>query len=259
MGVGLYLIMLDNNGYVVYHPSIRQILDNDETHSQKRASHSIDLDTFEIPISSQEVFDLMIHEIIDGKSNKMTLLNWKRDGSRLLRRVTEYVYAPIFNTPFSIILASPNSFGHFYIKAIDQPEFYDQRVKGLFYSDVKTFIQLLNCTYTFYDFVKKTTIKLDRSDSCISEILASADHLLSVKLDLVLNEHIFESTEDTVFIQYPQAVRSLFYGSYSGVTFHQSVNLLDDIEINLPDAEKFLLSFEQKYYFRTIEFSDFLR
>lgn len=180
-------------------------------------------------------------------------------GSRLLKRVTEYVYAPIFNTPFSIILASPNSFGHYFIKAIDQPEFYDNRVKGLFYSDVKTLIQLLNCTYKFYDFVKKTTIKIDRFDSCITEVLSFPDHILAIKLDLVLNEHIYESTEDIVFVQYPDAIKSLFYGSYSGVTFHQAVKYLDDIIINLDDGEKSLLSFEQKYYLRTIEFSDYLR
>ena len=79
MGVGLYLIMLDNNGYVVFHPSIRQEI-ADGANDFKGTSHSIDLNKFEIPFNNHEEFESLEHDMIDKKTGRRVLMNWKRDG-----------------------------------------------------------------------------------------------------------------------------------------------------------------------------------
>ena len=64
MGVGIYIIMLDNNGYLVFHPSIKKEITKDDFNF-KGSSHSIDLNKFEIPIDNDEEFEHLEHEMID--------------------------------------------------------------------------------------------------------------------------------------------------------------------------------------------------
>lgn len=115
MGVGIYLIMLDNNGFIVFHPSIKKEISNSQF-DYKGTSSSIDLDRFEIPIHNDDEFEELEHEMIDQiLTSNRTLDNWKREGLRVIRRRTEYVFAPVSKTPFSVALASPSSFGRYYI------------------------------------------------------------------------------------------------------------------------------------------------
>ena len=78
MGVGIYIIMLDNNGFIVFHPSIKKEITNN--FNVKGTSNSIDMDRFEIPIDNDEEFELLEHEMIDEKTGNKTLDNWKREG-----------------------------------------------------------------------------------------------------------------------------------------------------------------------------------
>ncbi|RNA43662.1 voltage-dependent calcium channel subunit alpha-2 delta-3 isoform X2 [Brachionus plicatilis] len=77
MGVGIYIIMLDNNGFIVFHPSIKKEITNN--FNVKGTSNSIDLDRFEIPIDNGEEFEMLEHEMIDEKTGNKTLNNWKRE------------------------------------------------------------------------------------------------------------------------------------------------------------------------------------
>lgn len=115
MGVGIYLIMLDNNGFIVFHPSIKKEIANSQ-YDYKGTSSSIDIDRFEIPIDNDDEFEQLEHDMIDQMlTSNRTLDNWKREGLRVIRRRTEYVFAPVLKTPFSVALASPSSFGRYYI------------------------------------------------------------------------------------------------------------------------------------------------
>ena len=90
--------------------------------------------------------------MIDEKTSNMTLENWKRDGLRVIRRKTEYVYTSIPNTPFSIAIASPSSFGRYYIDLPhDKEPTYNAKIREIISSHKRyeTTIQLYNCSYNY--------------------------------------------------------------------------------------------------------------
>ena len=82
MGVGIYIIMLDNNGFIVFHPSIKKEI-SESKYDYKGTSHSIEMEKFEIPIGNEYEFEMLEHEMIDQKTGNMTLNNWKREGKQL--------------------------------------------------------------------------------------------------------------------------------------------------------------------------------
>ena len=82
MGVGIYIIMLDNNGFIVFHPSIKKEIALSQF-DFKGTSHSIDMQKFEIPIENDEEFEQLEHEMIDQVS-KLHLSKVKSKTNQLL-------------------------------------------------------------------------------------------------------------------------------------------------------------------------------
>lgn len=225
MGVGIYLMMIDNNGFIVYHPSIKRELQNAAVDS-KGTSQSIDIEKFEIPINNEEAFMKLEHEMIDEKTNNITLENWKREGLRVTKRYTEYVYTTVANSPFSVAIASPNSFGRFYIDLPPHKESkYSERIEQIVAEGnvYETLISVYNCSYTFTRLTSKIMHPNKYSDFCISYLFQDTSQVLAIKSDLVLHDIFYNIFNFTVFDQHPNLVRSSFYGTFSGITFHLPV------------------------------------
>ena len=223
MGVGIYIIMLDNNGFIVFHPSIKKEITTSDFNF-KGSSHSIDLDKFEIPINNDAEFEELEHEMIDQKTSNKTLDNWKREGLRVIRRRTEYVYTPVSKTPFSVAIASPNSFGRFYIDLPSEKETdYEKRLKDLMKDKFETNIQLYNCTYTYSRLAEKILNPKQYTDYCIRYLFQDKDQVLAIKSDLVFHNIYYNLYNFSIFSEHPNLVKSSFYGTYSGITFYLPV------------------------------------
>jgi hypothetical protein len=248
MGVGIYIIMLDNNGFIVFHPSIKKEIAVSEF-DFKGSSHSIDLDKFEIPIDNDEDFEELEHEMIDQITSNKTLDNWKREGLRVIRRRTEYVYTPVSKTPFSVAIASPNSFGRYYIDLPSEKESeYEKQLKELvlkesaknrFFSN----IQLYNCSYSYIRLSERLTNSNVRqlTDYCIRYLYQDIDQVLAIKSDLVLHNIYYNLFNFSVFNLHRNLVLSSFYGTYSGITFYLPVTFFRnkthfDLSSSKPDA-----------------------
>ena len=162
--------------------------------------------------------------MIDQVTNARVLNNWKREGLRVIKRRSEYVYTPVVNTPFSVAIASPKSFGRFYIRL--NPALKDELneklinlEKGKIYESL---IQVYNCTYTFSKLVERFSSK-SPSDSCIRYLYEDEDQILSVKSDIVLHDIFYSklnSTKSHRSSLTSNQIVSSFYGSYSGLTFY---------------------------------------
>lgn len=299
MGVGIYMIMIDNNGFIVYHPSIKQQISLDS--DSKGTSQSIDLSIFEIPINNDDEFEDLEHEMIEEITNMKTMDNWKREGSRVVRRKTEYVYTSILNTPFAVAIASPSSFGRYYIDLPSEAnEGYEEKIKLIKVDPLKTFdtkIQLYNCSFGFKRLSEKLLNPDKYTDSfCIKYLFTDLDQVLALKSDLIVHDDFYHKFNFSVFRKHPNLVKSSFYGTYSGATFYLPVTLFrpvrnaekklaenpvkdnSDISDNeyydtskyetyknnanlfgMADNIKHTYSFEKNYYTRAIEFSDYLR
>ncbi|CAF0767770.1 unnamed protein product [Brachionus calyciflorus] len=219
MGVGIYIIMLDNNGFIVFHPSIKKEIARNEFNF-KGTSNSIDLDRFEIPIGNDEKFEMLEHEMIDQKTGNMTLDNWKREGLRVIRRRTEYVYTPVSKTPFSVAIASPSSFGRYYIDLPSRKEYdYEHELKDLVKNNFETNIQVYNCSYNYTRLIEKVLNPKLYMDFCIRYLLNDRDQILAIKSDLVFHNLYYQKYNLSMYSEYPNLVRSSFYGTYSGITF----------------------------------------
>jgi hypothetical protein len=224
MGVGIYIIMLDNNGFIVFHPSIRKELGQNTEGNHKGTSASIDLDRFEIPIDNDDQFEELEHEMIDQKTANMTLDNWKREGFRVIRRRTEYVYTPVSRTPFSVAIASPNSFGRFYIDLPSRKEKdYEKQIRELVRNRYESNIQLYNCSYNYTRLSEKILNPRQYSDYCIKYVFSDPDQVLAIKSDLVFHDIYYNLFNFSIFANFPNLVKSSFYGTYSGITFYLPV------------------------------------
>jgi len=111
-----------------------------------------------------------------------TLENWKRQGSRVVRRKTEYVYTSILNTPFAVSIASPNSFGRFYIDlpSDTNDHFSDQidKIRTNPDNQFGTKIQVYNCSYEFNRLSDKiANPEKFRADFCINYLLTDEDQV----------------------------------------------------------------------------------
>jgi hypothetical protein len=223
MGVGIYIIMLDNNGFIVFHPSIKKEITKDDFNF-KGSSHSIDLDKFEIPIDNDEDFEELEHEMIDQITSNKTLDNWKREGLRVIRRRTEYVYTPVSKTPFSVAIASPNSFGRYYIDLPSEKESeYEKQLKELMKNKYESNIQLYNCSYTYTRLSEKILNPKQYTDYCIRYLFSDTDQVLAIKSDLVFHNIYYNLYNFSIFSENQNLVRSSFYGTYSGITFYLPV------------------------------------
>lgn len=82
LGVGPYLFILDNNGFIVYHPGMSKEMQKPLETGQrfKSQSFSFDLNKFEVPIENWDEFEKIEHDMIDQKAGQKTLLNWRREG-----------------------------------------------------------------------------------------------------------------------------------------------------------------------------------
>ncbi len=228
MGVGIYIMMIDNNGFIVFHPSIKQEIANSAFDS-KGSSQSIDIEKFEIPILNEEEFEKLENDMIDEKTDNVTLENWKRDGLRVIRRKTEYVYTSVENTPFSVAIASPNSFGRYYIDLPHENEKdYNEKIKGIISVGRKyeTTIQLYNCSYNYgrlNERILKVKESTEKSDYCMRYLMQDLDQVLAIKSDLSLHSGYYNKFNFSIFSSYPNLVKSSFYGTYSGITFYLPV------------------------------------
>ena len=238
MGVGIYIIMLDNNGFIVYHPSIKQEIAM-SMYDFKGTSHSIDLDKFEIPIDNEKEFEDFEHEMIDQKTNAKILDNWKREGLRVIKRKTEYVYTPILNTPFSVTIASPSSFGRFYIHLPHKLHSdFNQRIKRMDKKRYESLIQVYNCTYSVIKLSERLLNQKGHFDYCIRYLSQDQDQILSVKADLALHEVFYNAFNSCIYSDYPNSIVSSFYGSYSGLTFYMPLGFFKSKSITLLDFPK---------------------
>ncbi len=223
MGVGIYIMMIDNNGFIVFHPSIRRELQNAAADS-KGTSASIDIEKFEIPVENADEYEQLEHDMIDEITGNVTLENWKREGMRVTRRRTEYVYTSVANTPFSVAIASPSSFGRFYI---DLPPIrdieYESELKLLVRNKYETAIQLYNCSYNYTRLVEKILNPKLYSDYCIRYLFTDKDQVRSIKSDLVIHDIYYNNFNFSIFTGHPNLIRSSFYGTFSGITFYLPV------------------------------------
>ena len=231
MGVGIYIIMLDNNGYIVFHPSIKEEMKKSEN-DYKGRSHSVELKSFEIPIENEEDFVELEHRMIDQKTNNQTLQNFKREGIRVVKRETEYVYTPVKDTPFSVAIASPKSFGRYYID-IDhkEEENYNEKLryllKNLTDADLKTRVQVYNCSYDYIDLIKKM---LDNhTDYCLNYSRNDPGQVVAIKADLYIHHLIYYKFNFSMYNSNKNLVRSYFYGTYSGMTFYLPVTFFHNV------------------------------
>ena len=233
MGVGIYIIMIDNNGFLVFHPSIKRELGKGDFDS-KGTSQSIDLDIFEIPINNDEEFESLEHEMIDQKTNNKTLMNWKREGLRVIKRRTEYVYTSVNNTPFSVAIASPSSFGRYYIELpVEKEKEYEKVINVIMNPNspdkkkFDTLIQLYNCSYSYQllsvKLLSGNLITRQNLDYCLRYLLQDSDQVLAIKSDLILHNIYYHLFNYSIFTAYPNLAKSSFYGTYSGITFYLPV------------------------------------
>lgn len=141
-----------------------------------------------MPINNDDDFENLEHEMIDQQTNNMTLLNWKREGLRVIKRRTEYVYTPVFGTPFSVAIASPSSFGRFYIDLPrDRESYYESMLRDLVHKRFDVNIQLYNCSYTYQKLVERLLPNKHFNDYCIKYLFSDKDQVLAIKSDLVLH------------------------------------------------------------------------
>jgi hypothetical protein len=226
MGVGIYIVMLDNNGYIVFHPSLRSEIAKGDF-DYKGTSHSIDLDKFEIPIDNEDAFEEFEHQMVDQTTGTRILDNWKREGLRVYKRRTEYVYTKVDHTPFSVAIASPSSFGRYYLDLKDESDAkFKKKLRELLKNDqkFKSIISLYNCTYTHSQLSKKVLeAQNNLDDFCIKYLLVDPDQVLAIESDLAIHDIYYNVYNFSIHTMYPNLVKSSFYASYSGIIFSMPV------------------------------------
>jgi hypothetical protein len=142
----------------------------------------------------------------------------------VIRRKTEYVYTTVSRTPFSVAIASPSSFGRYYIDLPSEKEvYYEDMIKVLMKNKYETMIQVYNCTYTFTKLSEKLLNSSLYSDYCIKYLFQDPDQILAIKSDLVFHDIYYDKYNFSIFAKHPNLVRSSFYGTYSGMTFYLPV------------------------------------
>lgn len=141
-----------------------------------------------MPIDNDDEFEQLEHEMIDQQTGNKTLLNWKREGLRVIRRRTEYVYTPVPRTPFSVAIASPSSFGRYYIDLPRAKEtYYEEHLKHLANRKFDVNIQLYNCSYNYQKLLERLMSNKHHNDYCIKYLFTDSDQVIAIKSDLVLH------------------------------------------------------------------------
>lgn len=204
---------------------------------------------------------------------------------RVIRRQTEYVYTSVEKTPFTVAIASPNSFGRYYIDLpAEKEKYYDgnltELIKNKTQVNIDTNIQLYNCSYSYFKLAERLIDSKSSNDFCIRYLYIDYDQALAIKSDLTIHNIYYKKYNFSMFNEYQNLIKSSFYGTYSGITFYLPVtfyrpksNNTDNsssksfeteaykMSLNLFgfDSNKHTYSFEKQYYTRSIEFSDYLR
>jgi hypothetical protein len=156
--------------------------------------------------------------MIDQNTGIKTLENWKREGIRVFRRRTEYVYTKVENTPFSVAIASPKSFGRYYIDISNEKDKkYDEKIKKIDPKSIETLIQLYSCSYQFNNLLGK--LYGNNSDYCIKYLQKDSNQISAIKLDLKIHNIVYNLFNYSMYLKYPNLVKSSFYGTYSGKQF----------------------------------------
>ncbi|XP_018912174.2 LOW QUALITY PROTEIN: voltage-dependent calcium channel subunit alpha-2/delta-3 [Bemisia tabaci] len=126
IGANGYAFVITNNGYLLLHPDLRPV----ERGTLKDNYNSIDLteveflddDNDEPREPSLEILRLR-EEMISHNEGKMLDLKMKfhyDDMRRVGAETRHYFYAPLKNTPFTMGLMLPHSYGNYWIKAGDE-------------------------------------------------------------------------------------------------------------------------------------------
>lgn len=165
--------------------------------------------------------------MIERLTSNKTLLNWKREGLRVIRRVTEYVYTPVLKTPFSVAIASPSSFGRYYIDLPHSDEkFYESQLLSITaHKKIDVNIQLYNCSYSYQKLVDRLLPNKAISDYCMKYLFNDKDQVLAIKYDLVMHHDYYSQYNFSIFHEHKNLVKASFYGTYSGLTFYLPVTL----------------------------------
>ncbi|RNA43660.1 hypothetical protein BpHYR1_031945 [Brachionus plicatilis] len=146
------------------------------------------------------------------------------DGLRVIRRRTEYVYTSVDRTPFSVAIASPSSFGRYYIDLPSKKEReYEHKLEHLVHNNFETLIQIYNCTYNYSRLIEKLLQPKQYMDFCIRYLFHDPDQVLAIKSDLVFHDIYYKQYNFSMHLEYANLVKSSFYGTYSGITFFMPV------------------------------------
>lgn len=134
------------------------------------------------------------------------------------------MYASVDRTPFSVAIASPSSFGRYYIDLPSSKERdYEQKLEHLVHNNFETIIQVYNCTYNYSRLVEKLLNPKQYMDFCIRYLYQDVDQILAIKSDLVFHDIYYKQYNYSIHMEYPNLVKSSFYGTYSGLTFFMPV------------------------------------
>ncbi|KAG8191045.1 hypothetical protein JTE90_029487 [Oedothorax gibbosus] len=118
LGVNGYSFVVTNNGFVLYHPDLRPLFQD----MLKPEYNQVDMAELEIVDDDRlgpREFDESLFEMKNSTINRR--IGWKKlpvklhiDGMRrAVARNNSYYYGPIENTPFSLVIALPEPYGHY--------------------------------------------------------------------------------------------------------------------------------------------------
>ncbi|XP_018322592.1 voltage-dependent calcium channel subunit alpha-2/delta-3 isoform X2 [Agrilus planipennis] len=125
IGVNAYSFIVSNNGYVLKHPDLRPLYKGVLKHNY----NSIDLteveqlDNNKGPREPDSVLLSLRNSLVTGKEGQLHDVKVKYhydDMRRVSREIFDYYFAPIKNTPFSIAIAIPDSYGNYSLEVGDE-------------------------------------------------------------------------------------------------------------------------------------------
>ncbi|CAH1392783.1 unnamed protein product [Nezara viridula] len=126
IGANGYAFVITNNGYILFHPDLRPIHDGEV----KPNYNSIDLT--EVELLDDQVTEprkphediLKLREVMvngtEGSTHGLKIKFHYDDMRRVGVEKRNYFYAPLNNTPFTMGLVLPHSYGNFWVKAGDE-------------------------------------------------------------------------------------------------------------------------------------------
>ncbi|XP_075216259.1 ca[2+] channel Muscle-specific alpha2/delta subunit isoform X2 [Lycorma delicatula] len=126
IGANGYAFVITNNGYLLLHPDSRPVykgyLKDNYNSVDLTEVELLDDDNLEPREPSPEILRLRekMIEHKEGKTKNLTMKFHYDDFRRVGSEIRHYYYAPLENTPFTLGLVLPHSYGNFWIKAGDE-------------------------------------------------------------------------------------------------------------------------------------------